>query len=131
MWMNAVVIALICVACSDDDPDTGTTSGAGGSGGNGGAGATGGGGGACEGSTSTADCAAYCAGVVAAACPGGPSPEECEQGCGMANGIVAQCPAWGALVDCAESAPGFTCFMGETVPEGCEEELYCFSLCFN
>jgi hypothetical protein len=78
----------------------------------------------CDGSSSTADCATYCASVLAADCPEGPgTQDECEQSCEMLNGVVGQCPAWGALVDCAQTAPTFTCFMGETVPEGCEEEF--------
>ena len=90
------------------------------------------GGGMCGGSSTTADCASYCAGVIAAACPGGPATQqECEQGCEMLNGAVDQCPAWGALAECAQTAPTFTCFMGETVPEGCEDEFYCVSLCFG
>lgn len=90
------------------------------------------GGGMCGGSPTTADCATYCTGVLAAACPGGPgSQEECEQGCEMLNGAIDQCPAWGTLVECSQTAPQFTCFMGETVPEGCEEEFYCLSQCFG
>lgn len=89
-------------------------------------------GGMCEGSSTVADCATYCTGVLAAGCPEGPATQqECEDGCEMLNGIVDQCPAWGTLVECAEAAPQFTCFMGETVPEGCEEEFYCLSLCFG
>lgn len=88
-------------------------------------------GGSCEGSSTTADCATYCAAVLAAACPDGPaSQQECEQGCEMLNGAIDQCPAWGTLVECAQTAPTFACFMGETVPEGCEEEFYCVSSCF-
>jgi hypothetical protein len=89
------------------------------------------GGGMCAGSSTVAECATYCAGVVAAACPGGPTTEECEQGCAMLNGAVGECPAWGVLAECAQAAPEFTCFMGEVVPEGCEEEFYCVSLCFG
>jgi hypothetical protein len=90
------------------------------------------GGAMCGAGSTLADCPSYCAGVIAAACPGGPSsPEECEQGCEMLNDVVGQCPAWGALVECAQTAPSFTCFMGAPVPEGCEDEFYCVSLCFD
>jgi hypothetical protein len=49
----------------------------------------------------------------------------------MLNDAVSQCPAWGVLVECAQTAPGVGCFMDEPVPEGCEEEYYCLSLCFG
>jgi hypothetical protein len=89
-------------------------------------------GGMCDGSATTADCASYCTGVVAASCAGGPATQaECEQGCEMLNAAVGQCPAWGVLVECAQAAPAFACFMDEPVPEGCEEEFYCVSLCFE
>ena len=133
----AVTSLVLASACGDDE--TGKTTSSSSSAGQGGSGQSsssssgmGGAGGAqCGGSMSMADCTSYCMGVVAAACPGGPTQQVCEQGCNMLNGNLAQCPAWGAVVDCAETAPNFTCFMGETVPEGCETEFYCLSQCLN
>jgi hypothetical protein len=142
-WAGAVVmlgLGLMGSACGDDET-TGTSSASSGQGGQsattGGSGSTtssgmagSGGNVQCGGSATTAECTSYCSGVVAAACPDGPTQQECEQSCGMLNGIVDQCPAWGAVVDCAGSAPTFVCFMGETVPDGCEGEFYCLSQCF-
>lgn len=133
----AATSLLALVACSDDS-DT-STDGSGGqsaqtAGGNGATGGNdGGSGGAptCAESMSTAECTSYCQAALAAGCPDSPTQAECEDQCGQLNDFVAMCPAWGGVVDCAGESPTFTCMFGEMVPEGCEEEFYCLSLCFE
>ncbi len=85
----------------------------------------------CTESMSTAECTGYCQAAIAAGCPDSPTQAECEEQCGQLNDLVAMCPAWGGLVDCAGDNPTFTCMFGERVPEGCEEQFYCLSQCFE
>jgi hypothetical protein len=123
-----LTLAFTTIACGDDT-DTKNT----GPGGQTAAGGQGAGGGApvCTESMSTAECTTYCEGAIAAGCPDSPTQTECEDQCGQLNDFVSMCPAWGGLVDCAGDSPTFTCMFGERVPEGCEEQFYCLSLCFD
>jgi hypothetical protein len=132
MALMTAMTAGVGGACGDDSSEDESASGDG----DADAGASGtdtgpGGSGTCPGSTSVADCSTVCAAVVAAACPAGPSQQQCDSDCADLNAYVGACSAWGAVVDCMGASPTFTCISEEPVPSGCEPEFQCLSQCLD